>query len=147
VGIQPPKLSKFQILAINLTIRDHSFAQFLQILRFYTRLQVVFKFLIWSGDVTVRAATFPPIFLHPQALLGLMTDGLASYALCGVVKQLTKFETSKAFDAHVTSKYCHNVWCLNYNGGLPGGVSYLVRLSELIKSSHRQMEQFGPGHC
>jgi len=30
VGIQPPKLSKFRILAINLPLRGHSFAQFLR---------------------------------------------------------------------------------------------------------------------
>jgi len=29
VGIQPPKLSKFRILAINLSLRGHSFAQIL----------------------------------------------------------------------------------------------------------------------
>jgi len=28
VGTQPPKLSKFRILAINLPLRGHSFAQF-----------------------------------------------------------------------------------------------------------------------
>jgi len=52
VGIQPPKLSKFQILAINLLLSSHSFAHFYDIHRFCTRLQVDFKFLIWllSGD-------------------------------------------------------------------------------------------------
>jgi len=30
VGIQPPKLSKFRILAIHLLLRGHSFAQFVQ---------------------------------------------------------------------------------------------------------------------
>ena len=30
VGIQPPKLSKFRILAINLPLRGHLFAQFLR---------------------------------------------------------------------------------------------------------------------
>ena len=52
MGIQPPKLSKFQILAINLLLSSHSFAHFYDIHRFCTRLQVDFKFLIWllSGD-------------------------------------------------------------------------------------------------
>ena len=39
VGIQPPKFYlKNLILAINLPLRGHSFAQFYKILRFYTRL-------------------------------------------------------------------------------------------------------------
>ena len=38
VGIQPPKLSKFRILTINLPLRGHSFAQFYEILRFYKHL-------------------------------------------------------------------------------------------------------------
>ena len=44
VAIQPPKLSKFRILAINLPLRGHSFAQFYEVLRFCTRLQVDFKY-------------------------------------------------------------------------------------------------------
>jgi len=47
VGVQPPKLSKFRILAINLPLRGHSFSQFYEILRFCTHLQVDFKFLLW----------------------------------------------------------------------------------------------------
>jgi len=45
VGIQPLKLSKFRILAINLPLRSHSFAQFLrnsQIL--YASVGIAFKF-------------------------------------------------------------------------------------------------------
>ena len=42
VGIQPPKLSKFIILAINLPLRCNLFAPFLR------NSQVAFKFLIWS---------------------------------------------------------------------------------------------------
>ena len=51
VGIQPPKLSKFRILARNLYLRGDSFAIFFyEILIFCTRLQihVAFKFLVWS---------------------------------------------------------------------------------------------------
>ena len=42
-----PKLSKFRILAINLPLRGHSFAQFLQNSQIGTCLQVDFKFLLW----------------------------------------------------------------------------------------------------
>lgn len=44
VGIQPPKLSKFRLMAINFPLSGHSFAQFYEVLRFYTHLQVAFKF-------------------------------------------------------------------------------------------------------
>jgi len=48
VGIQPPKLSKFRTLAINLYLRGDSFAIFYEILSVCTRLSVAFKFLVWS---------------------------------------------------------------------------------------------------
>ena len=51
VGIQPLKLSKFLILARNLYLRGDSFAIFYEIFSvcsFCTRLQVAFKFLVWS---------------------------------------------------------------------------------------------------
>jgi len=48
VGIQPPKVSKFRILAINLPLRGHSFAYFFtkfsDFIRVYRKL---LKFLIW----------------------------------------------------------------------------------------------------
>ena len=48
MGIQSPKLSKFGILPINLLLRGDLFAQFYKILSVCTRLQVTFKFLVWS---------------------------------------------------------------------------------------------------
>jgi len=62
VGIQPPKLSKFRILAINLPLRGQLFAQLLrnsQIL--YASLGVDFKFLIWllSGTNNQVISIFP----------------------------------------------------------------------------------------
>jgi len=52
VEIQPTKLSKFRILAINLCLRGTHLQYFYEILSVCTRLQVTFKFLIWSlwGD-------------------------------------------------------------------------------------------------
>jgi len=49
VGIQPPKLSKFWIVAINLCLRGDSSAVFLRNSQhLYVRVYVAFKFLIWS---------------------------------------------------------------------------------------------------
>jgi len=50
VGIQPPKLSKFRILARNLYLRGESFAIFLRnFQRLYASIgTIAFKFLVWS---------------------------------------------------------------------------------------------------
>ena len=45
----PQKLSKFRILAINLPLKGHLFAQLLyEILSICTRQQIAFKFFVWS---------------------------------------------------------------------------------------------------
>jgi len=58
-----PKLSKFQILAINLCLRGDSFALFYDILRFCTRPYVAFKFLVWSlsGEKQRSYKHFPAV--------------------------------------------------------------------------------------
>ena len=49
VGIQPPKLSKFRILARNLYLKGDSFAIFLRnSQRLYASIGSFFKFLVWS---------------------------------------------------------------------------------------------------
>ena len=55
VGIQPPKLSKFRILAINLPLRGHSFSQFLQnsqILYASPGGFSVFNLVVFEGQIT-----------------------------------------------------------------------------------------------
>ena len=48
MGIQPPKLSKFRILAINLPLRCHSFAQFLRNFQILYASVGSFYVLMWS---------------------------------------------------------------------------------------------------
>ena len=63
--IQPPKLSKFGILAINLPLRGDSFALFLRnSQRLYASfVRVAFKFLVWSlsGDEQKSYEHFPAV--------------------------------------------------------------------------------------
>ena len=63
VGIQPPKLSKFRILVINLLLRGHSFAQFLRNSQILYASKDSFKFLIWSlsGDKQPSYKHFPAV--------------------------------------------------------------------------------------
>jgi len=55
VGIQPPKLSKFRILAINLPLSGHSFAQSLrnsQLLYASVGVFYVFNLVVFGGQTT-----------------------------------------------------------------------------------------------
>jgi len=78
-----PNLSKFWILAINLPLRGHSFAQFLRNSRvLYASIQVAVKFLIWllSGDKQPSYKHFPAVgafsFKISKAPSGETTDGI-----------------------------------------------------------------------
>jgi len=69
VGIQPQKLSKFQISTINLPIRGDSFTVFLR----HSQRLYAFKFVVWSlsgdkqQDISIfsRWGHFPQIFNCP----------------------------------------------------------------------------------
>ena len=63
MGIQPPKLSKFRILAINLPLRAHSFAQFFTKFSDFVRISRWIYVLHWllSGYKQISYKHFPAV--------------------------------------------------------------------------------------